>query len=221
MFDNFLNNDASNDVDIVFKDLITIILLSVIVLFVIIMIHINPPTSDVNKVLEQPGRLSVELIWDPKLNVDLDLWVKQGHSSSVGYARKEIGSLNLVRDDLGAVGSDLDINYENIFARKIRPGEYIINAHLYNLNFNKLPVTALVKIRIEMGELTSATTTIVRSFEKKLTFTADGQELTALRFEIDDNGMLIPLSINEEFIGIRNLVQVEQPIQELFTGDYP
>lgn len=207
MFDSFGNNDGENDVDISFKDVITLILMGITVIFIIILMHVNPKGSDSNKAITQPGRISFEVHWDPAQNIDVDMWVKHETQDSIGYSRKDSATLNLVRDDLGIYNDPTPINYENAFARSLVPGEYIVNLQLYAINDGALPVIATVYVRIEMGDPAATTTTIVRNLSEIVKLTANKEEVTAIRFTIDEDGFLMPDSINRDFVSIRGNIQ--------------
>lgn len=213
MFDVFGNN-YDDDVNTVFKDAIMLILMGILVILIILLLYINPKGEQNENTIDQPGRISIELHWPAELDVDVDLWVKhEKEENSVGYSNKDSDTFNLVRDDIGILGDSAPINYENIFARSLVPGEYIINVHLYNLRKASLPFDVQVYVRIEMGDVKKITNTISRTFKEEIEINTVGQESTAIRFVIDDNGMLVPNSVNKEFTSIRGVTANSTPIQ--------
>lgn len=215
MFNVFENNSYDDDINTIFKDAIMLILMGILVIFIIVLIHINPTGKNDAKSIEQPGRMSIELHWADDLDVDVDLWVKhETEPNAVGYSNKDSKTLNLVRDDLGLVYETAPINYENIFARSLIPGEYIINVHLYNLKKASLPFDVTVYVRIDMGDLSTTTNKITRTISKTIEINTIGQETTAVRFVIDDKGMLIPSSINSVFTPIRGTNSNIRPVQQ-------
>jgi hypothetical protein len=97
----------------------------------------------------------------------------------------------LLRDDLGP-GADSDSrNYEIAVANVIRPGLYVVNAHLFRHRNGRLPVgvTIIVKIHPADGD-----PIIIARVMKTL---RAGEEVTFLRFRMDDKGQLVPGSIND------------------------
>lgn len=195
MFDNFLNSD--NDADIVFKDVITLILLGIIVIFIILLFHVNPVGKDEEEKVKQPGRMSIEAYWDNDKDIDIDLWVKHQNHASVGYPRRDGEIMNLVRDDLGYANDPAKINFENVFVRTLEPGEYIINLHMYNNKGNVFPLKAGVHVRIELGNIQDTAIYRSKKLDKVITFNAPNEEITVMRFIIDKYGNFVEGSLHD------------------------
>lgn len=133
--------------------------------------------------------LTVLMFWDMARDADVDLWVKSPDDYQTGFSRMHGKHCDLVRDDLGRSQDPDSRNMEIQFCRKAVPGEYIVNTMLYRSVDQKFPVH--VKIVVKMGKETVA--------ERELDLTKDGEEETALRFMVDDQGQFVPGSVHYEF----------------------
>lgn len=141
------------------------------------------------------GNIRVEVFWDNDANVDIDLWGQAPGLSPVGYSNKNGPVLNLVRDDLGAFADITGINYEVMFSRGLPTGEWTFNLHWFS-NADALatvPVRAIITIRYDdSGESKESPIQIVSD---EVVLTSIGQELTIIRFRLDNDGKLIEDSL--------------------------
>ena len=96
--------------------------------------------------------------------------------------------MNLERDDRGKINDLSVINNEVMTVRSLDPGEYIINLHLYSEFNEPLPVPVNVRVtgKGDMGEIYSGEVLLSRRKE----------ELTVVRFSLDEDGDLIEDSIH-------------------------
>lgn len=143
----------------------------------------------------------ITMTWEG--DADLDIWVQDSQGHIVGFNNKEGGGGSLIslnRDCLGAHTTEVNehgevvnkVNEEIVSIRGIVPGEYIINAHAFNLKSATPPVKATVKI------------TQVKPFKelasKDKEFLATGDEVTFVRVVLDKNGNVtemneLPISV--------------------------
>ncbi len=179
--------------DTVFRDVILLALAGFVLIVVLLLPHINPPTKAAEEILAPPGNVIVEIRWPDELAADVDLWVEAPGDRPVGYSNKGGLVFDLLRDDLGAAGDPMQINYENAFSRGVRPGEYTVNVHLYSNRSGVSPiaVTLAVSVRDANGR---ATRTIATA---EVSLSGVGEEITALRFTLDGDGNLVPGSIHD------------------------
>lgn len=188
MFDSDIFNQG--DTDLAYKDMITLMLLGFVVLFFILIYHIGESNNDENEI-ETPGNLSIELIWPSDSDIDLDLWLLDPAGTRIGYMNKESRNYNLVRDDLGEPADPFPSNYENIFGRGLREGEYIINVHFYRTResgVRSVEATVRFTIRSEEGRIIEEhTRTDTIEFTKEVTF---------FRFKLDSDGKIVPNSMH-------------------------
>ena len=106
----------------------------------------------------------------------------------VGWGVFSQGSiLNHERDDRGMINDTSDLNYEVTTVRKRVAGEYIVNLHLYN-DF-KEPMPVPVKVRV-IGKGDGAI------FSGDIMLERRKQELTVVRFTLDEEGSVIQDSVS-------------------------
>ena len=121
-----------------FVDLLFNILLGFVFLFIIAFILINPVAK--RAYIEMPAQYMIVMTWPGESENDMDLWVMDPNGNRVGFTQREMGFLNLDRDDLGTT-TDLamiegkptviKLNREVVTLRGIVPGDYYVTAHLY------------------------------------------------------------------------------------------
>jgi hypothetical protein len=137
-----------------------------------------------------PGAMTIELRWPLASDDDVDLWVRAPGGAPVGYSNKTGYGMALLRDDLGP-GADPDsLNDEIAQANILRPGEYVVNAHLYRTRTPApVHVRLMVSIRRENRQVE------LLRIERDLA--VEGEELTLARFTLDGGGNLVAGSVND------------------------
>lgn len=178
--------------DTVFRDVIMLALVGFVAIVLLLLPHLNPPAKDdVDRLA--PGNLIVEMRWPDEIDADVDLWVEAPGYQAVGYSNKGGTVFNLLRDDLGRQGDFTDMNYEVSFSRGIPPGPYTVNIHLYSNNERVLPIPVAVVISLKRSINESAKEILT----KQVVLVELGQELTVFRFELGDNGEVLPGSVHD------------------------
>ena len=129
--------------------------------------------------------------WPSNMYVDVDLWVRAPRSTPVGFWNQGNDIFNLLRDDLGLEGDATDENYEISYSRGIRPGEYVVNVHMYGVVPTGLvvPVKVVVSVR---GKYDSARQILQTTLELR----ERNQEETAFRFRLTGEGDLVEGSVS-------------------------
>lgn len=162
--------------------------LAVILLADSMLVH-SAKTAEASKSV-QPGSVLIQLYWDPSADADIDLWVKAPDTGPVGFSNKTLGSLALMRDDMGRGHTADSRNYELTVGSGLHAGEYICNAEFYSTWDNRMPVHVRLTAQVfgphgpvDVGEATGA-------------LSAPGAEITLLRFRLDDKGDVVPGSLN-------------------------
>lgn len=174
----------------VFRDFTMLMVLGFVAMVVWLLPHVNPPADDA--AAPPPGNVIIAITW-PEGDTDVDLWLMgPGEINPVGYSNKGGLLFNLLRDDLGDSPDATPLNYENAYTRGIIEGEYIVNVHCYRCPV--LPQKVTVEASVNTGEDSKGSTPIATT---TVVLTANGQEKTAMRFEIDSNGALKPDSLNQ------------------------
>lgn len=148
-----------------------------------------------------PGNVIAHLLY-PEGNTDIDLWVDgPGELVPVGYSNKGGLLWNLLRDDLGTQPDATGINYEDAFTRGVVPGEYTVNAHCYRCPV--LPQLVHVEVSINTGDPGEKTPLKVL-VTTSINLTQEGQERTAIRFYLNEDGTIKPGSMNSVFKPLRS-----------------
>ena len=183
---DFFSTD-SDPAGVSFRDVLFLMVLSLVVVIFLLTLLINP----IKKRNEVPIRteILIEATWPSDTAYDVDLWGMGPDGTPVGWGIFTAGpSLNLERDDRGKINDLSIINYEVMTVRSLDPGDYTINLHLYSEFNEPLPVPVNVRVtgKGDMGEIYSGEVLLSRRKE----------ELTVVRFSLDEDGDLIEDSIH-------------------------
>jgi hypothetical protein len=187
-----LDQFDDNGGDTVFRDIIFLALAGFVAIVLLLLPHLNPPAR-ADAETTSPGNVIVELRWPDELNSDVDLWVEAPGDKPVGYSNKGGVAFNLLRDDLGNMADATRMNYEVSYSRGVPTGEYTVNVHLYrNLSgVGMIPVTVVISVK--PTDDTPAKQILATSVE----LNHEGQEVTALRFSLDEKGQLVSGSVHD------------------------
>ena len=185
-FDEF-DDDTT---DTVFRDVILLTLVGFVAMVIMLLPHIQKKKEETED-HKAPGNVIVEMHWPSDMLVDVDLWVRAPKSTPVGFWNQGNDIFNLLRDDLGIEGDATNENYEISYSRGIRPGEYIVNVHMYGVVpiGDVVPVTVVVSVRGKYEELRQILTT-------KLHLRRHNQEETAFVFRLTGEGDLVEGSVS-------------------------
>jgi hypothetical protein len=176
----------------VFRDVIFLALAGFVAMVLLLLPHLNPPAT-AKEGTPAPGNVIVEISWPEKVDADIDLWVQAPGDVPVGYSNKGGLIFNLLRDDLGGQADVTEINYEVSYSRGVPSGEYTVNVHLYRDMSAQLPLTVTVAVSVKSAPNLAAK----RILTTKLNLAHQGQELTAFRFSLDEDGRLVPGSVHD------------------------
>ena len=141
---------------------------------------------------QQSAVYQIVMTWEG--DADMDLWAKDPHDHIASFNRREGGEgslFSLNRDCLGANTTEINeqgeivnkLNEEIISIRGVITGEYIINAHAYNMKGSPTPLKVIVKL------IKSKPYGITITKERE--FFNTGDEQTFFRFTLDKNGNVI------------------------------
>ena len=198
----FSNND---DTGIVFRDTVFLMMIVFVVLFLIAVFHINPDAKKHEEETVPPGNIIVNIFWEDGKNIDVDLWMKgPGDKLAVGYSNRAGRTFNLLRDDLGMVNDDTDMNFENGYTRGLPDGNYIINVHMY-ANKEVPPVFPVnVKVVVSMMGPAAGKSSKTEIFFGEIPLHHNNEEVTVVQFQIK-NKQLVKGSVNSIQQKIRNV----------------
>ena len=184
--------DNEGGSDTVFRDVIFLALAGFVAMVLLLLPHLNPPAT-ASEGTPAPGNVIVELNWPKELDTDVDLWVEAPGDVPVGYSNKGGVIFNLLRDDLGGQSDVTDINYEVSYSRGVPAGEYTVNVHLYRDMSGSLPISISLAVSVKSKPQVAAK----RILTTKLELEHQGQEITAFRFSLDEDGNLVPGSVHD------------------------
>ena len=190
------NRHRSYGSQVAFIDLFFNTLVGFVFLFVMAFILINPIAKKSN--VEIVAEFIVKINWPSDSPDDIDLWMRDPLGNYVGFKSKDVGLMALSRDDLGTSndtvydpkGKPIIVhrNEEMVTIRGIVPGEYIVNVHFYNekiavlkngeKNYNPMPV------QVEVQKINPYNVVYAR----EVTLDRKGQEVTVVRFTINEDG---------------------------------
>ena len=190
------NRHRSYGSQVAFIDLLFNTLAGFVFLFVMAFILINPIAKKSN--VEIVAEFIVKINWPSDSPDDIDLWMRDPLGNYVGFKSKDVGLMALSRDDLGTSndtvydpkGKPIIVhrNEEMVTIRGIVPGEYIVNVHFYNekiavlkngeKNYNPMPV------QVEVQKINPYNVVYAR----EVTLDRKGQEVTVVRFTINEDG---------------------------------
>jgi len=184
--------EGDNGHDTVFRDVIFLALAGFVAVVLLLLPHLHPP-KEAEAAIRSPGNVIVEIRWPDEFDADVDLWVQAPGDTPVGYSNKGGTFFNLLRDDLGQRGDTTELNYEISYSRGVPEGEYVVNVHLYRNTggYVSVPVTIAVSLKANTNESAR------RLLATKLLLEFEGEERTAFRFTLDDEGRLLRESVHD------------------------
>ena len=176
-----------------FTDLLFNALLGFTFLFMVALVLVNPVTK-LGKV-NLKAEYIVTLTWPSSQPDDVDLWVRDPLGQVVSYLQRDVGWLHLDRDDRGDANDIViidgethvnPINREVVTLRGVVAGEYTVNLYYYE-SVTGTPVTVTVQVD-KVNPVLEVLYAEQILLERKL------DEVTAIRFTLDDAGELKSLS---------------------------
>ena len=194
------NFNSTDEGDVVFRDVILLALTGFISMVILLLPFVNPPTEE-ESATTPPGIVIVELFWDDKRDVDIDLWVQAPDDIPVGYSNKGGLFFNLLRDDLGIYKDNSPVNYEVSYSRGISDGIYVANLHLYREDTTPFkPI--LAEMLVSVVDPDSDKRRQILKTSKMLENI--GEEITVFQFKLDKKGNLDKNSINNNYVMLRS-----------------
>lgn len=122
-------------------DLLLNLFCTVLVLFLLTSLLIQPSKKVVQEGAKKDAELIIQMEWPPDRDCDVDIWTRDPAKHIASYQNKNVGLMNLERDDLGKRGDFIlgpngetvvnPKNEEVVSFRGLLPGTYTVNLHLY------------------------------------------------------------------------------------------
>jgi hypothetical protein len=180
-------------------------------LFFLALLVMNPEAKQGK--IDTKAEFIVTMNWPDNHPDDIDLYVEDPLGNIVWYHTREAGFMVLDRDDRGGINNSIMVNgkkisspirEETVSIRGIVAGEYTVNVQYY-LALQKAPVPVSVKV-----EKINPTVEVIHY--DTVTLDHAGQEKTALRFRVAEDGSVTDISHAE-----KSLVQLTRSVRR--SGD--
>ena len=188
--------------NLAFLDLLFNTLLCFAALFSLAFILINP--SKKNKTVDAKAEFIITVIWPSDMDDDVDTYVEDPEGNLIAFNRREQGLMHLDRDDTGlsfdTISTSFGIveykeNREMVSIRGYVPGEYVVNVHMYTKREDKeTPVTIILE-KINPYKVVTGRNVVLK---------LKGDEKTAFRFTVNDEGKVIQTNQLEKGLAKRN-----------------
>ena len=188
--------------NLAFLDLLFNTLLCFAALFSLAFILINP--SQKNKTVDAKAEFIITVIWPSDMDDDVDTYVEDPEGNLIAFNRREQGLMHLDRDDTGlsfdTISTSFGIveykeNREMVTIRGYVPGEYVVNVHMYTKREDKeTPVTIILE-KINPYKVITGRNVVLK---------LRGDEKTAFRFTVDDEGKVIQTNQLEKGLAGQN-----------------
>jgi hypothetical protein len=185
---------------LVARDMLTLLLCGFVACAVLAVPFMNDPKkadAQTNGAINPPGNVIVDAQWPDSWRTDVDLWVQAPGDIPVGYSNKGGLIMNLLRDDLGT-NDPTPLRYENQYSRGVPPGEYTVNLHLFRNLEGRYPVPVQITVRCSTEK---SPRNIVNT---KVQMNREGEEITVLRFRLDEQCNLEPNSVHSVYKPLRS-----------------
>ena len=188
--------------NLAFLDLLFNTLLCFAALFSLAFILINP--SKKNKTVDAKAEFIITVIWPSEMDDDVDTYVEDPEGNLIAFNRREQGLMHLDRDDTGLSFDTISTSFglveykenrEMVTIRGYLPGEYVVNVHMYTKREDKeTPVTIILE-KINPYKVVTGRNVVLK---------LRGDEKTAFRFTVDDEGKVIQTNQLEKGLAKRN-----------------
>ena len=176
-------------------------------LFFIALIAMNPETKQGK--IDTKAEFIITMGWPDSHPDDIDLYAEDPLGNIVWYHEREAGFMVLDRDDRGGLNNSITVNGRKVMSplrqeivsiRGIVPGEYTINVNYY---LASQPTTVPVSVKIE-----KVNPTVEVVFYDTIMLDHMGQEKTAARFKIAENGNVVDVNHRD-----KSLIQLTRSVR--------
>jgi hypothetical protein len=176
-------------------------------LFFIALLVMNPEAKQ-GKV-DTKAEFIITMGWPDSHPDDIDLYAEDPLGNIVWYHEREAGFMVLDRDDRGGLNNSITVNgrkvssplrQEIVSIRGILQGEYTVNVHYY---LASQPATVPVSVKIE-----KVNPTVEVVFYDTIMLDHMGQEKTAARFRVAENGNVVDVNHRD-----KSLIQLTRSVR--------
>jgi hypothetical protein len=189
-----MKNENRHGSNIAFIDLLFNILLVFVALFIVLLTVIKSENTVQQAAVEDKNEFVITVTWDDGTEDDVDVWVQGPTQNIVSFRSKQAEGMYLQRDDTGKASDSFygpngeyitsPLNQEIVNIRKIIPGRYVVNLHMFA---KRDPNKATVKLKIiKVNPYSESATTSIE-------MAVNGEEVTAFIFEVAQDGSILML----------------------------
>jgi hypothetical protein len=180
-------------------------------LFFIALLVMNPEAKQGK--IDTKAEFIITMSWPDSHPDDVDLYTEDPLGNIVWYHEREAGFMVLDRDDRGGANNSITVNgkkvtspirQETVSIRGIVAGEYTVNVNHY-LATTGMPVPVSVKV-----EKVNPIVEVI--YYDTLTLAHTGQEATAVRFRVADNGSVSDVNHRD-----KSLIQLTRSVRRSAT----
>jgi hypothetical protein len=178
-------------------------------LFFIALLAMNPEAKQGK--IDTKAEFIITMNWPDNHPDDIDLYVEDPLGNIVWYHVREAGFMVLDRDDRGGINNSVMVNgkkvsspirEETVSIRGIVAGEYTVNTHYY-LSTN--PANAPVPVSVKVEKINPMVDLV---YYDTLMLEHAGQEKTAVRFRIDQEGKVTDINHSD-----KSLIQLTRSVR--------
>jgi biopolymer transport protein ExbD len=189
-----------------FVDLLFCLLIVFIIMYTLQLLLISPKK---NQEAPKPQEMyTVQITWGDNESCDVDTWVMDPANNLTSFNRRDDGLMHLDRDDLGNSNDMIELqngikipynkNKEEVRLRRIVPGQYIVNVHMFNIKKSIPPVEVTGELR---NNFTGDVITV-----KTVELERTGHEETLFRFRLDGDGNVIDVTTSPKRLATNPMV---------------
>lgn len=157
--------------------------------FILAVLYMNPVAK--KGIIETKAEYLVTVTWPDSVPDDVDVWVEDPTGALVWFRNRDAGLVHLDRDDRGMLNDVINVNgremvnplnQEVVTVRGVVPGEFIVNVHYFATETGN-PVKVTVRVD-------RVNPTLEVAYYDTITLEKKGDEQTALRFRINEDGSI-------------------------------
>lgn len=206
----------SSEYNASFTDMLFNILLGVLVMFILVLLLVNPSKTDTNN--KKFAYYIVEMIWDPEIDCDIDLWVRDPRENVIYFSNRDEDVSHLERDDLGNKNDTAELingqvvvvpeNKEIWTLRGALYGKFTVNTHAYNCRVNDImqPVGSTINVPVKVN-LIQLQPKYDMVYQVELVMKKVWEEQTAFSFELSKDMKAVAFSRDSEPFAVAQLGQ--------------
>jgi hypothetical protein len=178
-------------------------------LFFIALLAMNPEAKSGK--IDTKAEFIITMNWPDNHPDDIDLYAEDPLGNIVWYHVREAGFMVLERDDRGGINNSIMVNgkkvsspirEETVSIRGIVAGEYTVNVHYY---LASSPSNAPVPVSVKVEKINP---TVDLVYYDTLTLNHAGEEKTAVRFRVAEDGSVTDVSHAE-----KSLIQLTRSVR--------